>query len=188
MLRTISRFIGYMHHPSGILKRSSPDTKSPTDGPSVKRTFKMPSEAEQNEHGDATHARLDQRSVGLSPNPGPPMDEPSAKYTLETTLKAVPNDLDDDTHARLDKSVLETADYDPSTLPTAGFLLVTIVANSEGKLDPKYENTRNAKALLEEHPGLMGKLKEAWAARSFREIRNLSELSRYDEHQMVFQL
>jgi hypothetical protein len=66
---------------------------------------------------------------------------------------------------------------EPSIIELATFLLATIVSTSEGQLDPQYEKTPNAKALLEKHPELMDKLKKSWAQRSFREIRNLSTLS-----------
>jgi hypothetical protein len=85
-----------------------------------------------------------------------------------------PNELDDETHARLDKEVLETADYEPSNLLPASFLLATIVSNSIGRLDPKYKENPNAKALIQQHPELMDKLMKAWRERTFRDIRNLS--------------
>jgi len=94
----------------------------------------------------------------------------------KTTLEAVPNDLDDATHARLDRLVLDTSDYDPSSLPVAAFFLATIVSYSEDKLNSKYKDTPTVKALFNEHPELMDKLRVAWTARSFKEIRNLSAI------------
>jgi hypothetical protein len=85
----------------------------------------------------------------------------------------VPNDLDDTAHARLDAVVLDAAE-EPSTLPRAIFLLTTIVATSEGRLNPEYIGPTPTKALLERRPELMNKLSDAWSAGEFREIRNLS--------------
>src|SRR5277367_4172438 len=98
------------------------------------------------------------------------MDEPF------NPLELVPNDLDDATHARLDKVVFMVADDEPSMLSLAAFLLVTIVSTSEGLLDAKYEKTPAAVVLLQEHPALKEKLMQAWTARTFRDIRNMSAI------------
>ena len=107
------------------------------------------------------------------------MDELSAKRTLGTT-----NDLDDDAHRHQDELVLDILDfYDSGYLGATIQLLTTIVSSSEGKLDPKFKEVAEVKALFQEHPELVKKLEEAWAARSFKEIRNLSALS-YSEDQL----
>ena len=108
------------------------------------------------------------------------MDELSAKRTLGTT-----NDLDDDAHRHQDKLVLDDIlDFDDSGYSGAfglAILLTTIVSSSEGKLDSKFEKVAEVKALFREHPELAEKLEEAWAARSFKEIRNLSALSYFED-------
>jgi hypothetical protein len=104
------------------------------------------------------------------------MDERSAKRTLKTTLESVHDDLDDAAHARQDEEVLKTIGDDPFI---ATMLLATIVASSEQQLNPKYRKTPNAKALLLEHPELADKLKVAWVAKKFKEIRNLGLISAF---------
>jgi hypothetical protein len=54
------------------------------------------------------------------------------------------------------------------------FLLSSIVSNSEGRLDPKYENIKAAQELLQYHPELKEGLKSAWMRGKFERIRNLS--------------
>lgn len=103
--------------------------------------------------------------------------EPYVERSPVANLESVPDDLDDTTHARLDEAVFRVADDEPSIPSLAAFLLATIVSTSEGKLDPQYEKTPKAKVLIDEHPELMDKLKEAWLAKSFKEIRNLSTIS-----------
>ena len=103
---------------------------------------------------------------------------PAIKRALET-LEREPDGLDDATHARLDKAVLDTTGDYPF-FPLYPFflhsLLATIVSTSEGMLDPKYEKTPEAKALLREHPQLEAELKKAWEQepKSFKDVRNLS--------------
>jgi hypothetical protein len=111
--------------------------------------------------------------------------EPSADRPPGATLDTVPDDLDDATHVRLDAEVLKT---NPATLAAilsssddrvalvslTSFLLATIASTSEGRLDPKYEKTPAAMALVQEHPELMSMLKKAWITGSFKDIRNLS--------------
>ena len=73
----------------------------------------------------------------------------------------------------MDDAVLEWFDSEDETFH-AILLLSAIVSTSEGKLDVKYDMPLNAKALLQEHPSLRDKLKEAWEAKTFRDIRRLS--------------
>ena len=72
-----------------------------------------------------------------------------------------------------DKDVLDMAGRAPFYFGLLS-LLTIIVSKSEGYLDPKYEKTLDATALIEGHPELIGRLEEAWKARSFKDIRNLS--------------
>jgi hypothetical protein len=107
----------------------------------------------------------------------PSIHEPSAKRAQVVTLQVVPDDLSDATHAIMDEAVLDVVEEQPVNLGRATFLLATIVSSSQGRLDAKYRETPAAKALLQEHPALMEKLTEAWAAGTFRQIRNLSSLT-----------
>jgi len=92
-------------------------------------------------------------------------------------LKVVLNTLDDAAHARLDVEVFQATKYDPSNNLAASILLNAITSTSKGLLDPKYAHGQKALALLEEYPELMDKLQVAWAANSFKEIRNLGVIS-----------
>ena len=95
------------------------------------------------------------------------MGQPSSRrQKLEMSLELVADDLDGATHARLDAAVLETADYDPSTLPLASFLLATIVSTSDGRLDSRYGENPKAKALLQGHLDLMNMLNVVWRDKS----------------------
>ena len=129
---------------------------------SVKRPRETTFEMALDDIDDAAHTRF-----------GPPTGEPSAKCTRETTLEMVPNELDDDTHARLDTAVDLVAE-EPSNLKRAGFLLISIASNSEGRLNNEYTNVNSAQALLKGYPELIDKLRVAWSAGKFKEIRNLS--------------
>src|SRR5277367_2191793 len=93
-----------------------------------------------------------------------PIHAPSAKRT-QTTLETVLGDHDDAAHARMDDAVFEIFEDEP-TCPFT--LLATIVSTSEGNFDPKYEKIPNAKALLQEFPGLLDKLRDAWKGITFR--------------------
>jgi hypothetical protein len=104
----------------------------------------------------------------------PPMNEPLSKRT-PTILESVPDDFDDTTHQRMDHDVLDLLS-DGSFIPF--LLLATIASNSDDRLDSKYKDTANAKALIEKHPQLRGMLQDAWEAKSFKDLRNLSALSR----------
>jgi hypothetical protein len=86
------------------------------------------------------------------------------------SLEFVRDDLGDATHAVQDKIVLQTADYNPSSLPLTTLLLSMIVSTSEETLDPKHKEIPNAKALLQEHPALVERLRGAWRDRTFKEI------------------
>ena len=99
-------------------------------------------------------------------------DEPSAKRR-QTTLETVTNDLDDTIHDHLDTLVLKACGSDPiETRRDFVLLLEKIISKSQGKLDQKYEG-KVARALIEDHPELKRKLKEAWNNKSFKDIRNL---------------
>ena len=107
--------------------------------------------------------------------------EPSAKRPRvpPTPLETVHNDLDDATHARLDTLVLKTCKEPVESVLAAAFLLPTIVWNSEGRLDPKYSQAANARALIEENLELVDMLRDAWNDKSFKQIRNLSAITTF---------
>ena len=114
------------------------------------------------------------RKRPISQTDKPVMDHSSPqKRPLEITLERVADNLHDATHVRLDKLVLGIVDDDTYS---ALVLLITIVQNSEGKLDSRYSNVSQAKALLREHPALTDALEKAWGQKSFKDIRNLSML------------
>jgi hypothetical protein len=122
---------------------------------------------------------MDESSVGLkrsSSEMEPPIHEPPTKRTQVMTLEVVQDDFDDATHASMDDAVLNVVE-EPVNLSRATFLLATIVWSSHGRLDAKYTEPPAAMVLLQEHPALRKKLTEAWAARTFRQIRNLSSLT-----------
>jgi len=98
------------------------------------------------------------------------VDQPSTK------LEIVADDRDEATHLSMDQTVLLDIGGDPHE-QRLSVLLHTIVANSNGKLNPKYEMKTAAVALLAEHPELRIELMQAWGARSFKNIRNLSMCS-----------
>jgi hypothetical protein len=93
-------------------------------------------------------------------------------------LETVHNDIPKATHANMDEKVLATDD-EPSTMASAAFLLITIVQESEGKLDPQYGGNSNARDLLQRHSDLFEMLKVAWRKKSFREIRELRKRSSF---------
>jgi hypothetical protein len=128
------------------------------------------------------------RSRSLTRQAQPSVDEPAAtRRKLQMDLGAVTNTLSEDAHGRMDREVfgtaalfetlLEKAGDDPNFLSAAAFLLATIVSTSKPLLDPKYGETQNAKALLEEHPNLAEKLRVAWKDGTFKGIRNLSAVN-----------
>ena len=92
---------------------------------------------------------------------------------MDITLESVSNVLDHSTHAELDKAVFKSC-LEPSNLPLAVHLLLHIVMQSQGTLDTKYRYIEHAQALLDERADLRQKLRDAWSAGSFKEIRNLS--------------
>src|SRR5271154_5440014 len=98
----------------------------------------------------------------------------TARRRMDTPLDLVSDNLDADAHARMDQAVLEYFQDEPLANTT---LLATIVSTSEG-LNPEYEKTQNAKALLKEHPKLADMLRVAWDQKTFREIRNLGAFAR----------
>jgi hypothetical protein len=71
------------------------------------------------------------------------------------------------------KAVLLEAGGDPDE-QRLSVLLRCIVGLSNGKLNLKYEQRTAGVTLLADHPELRVKLMQAWGARSFKEIRNLS--------------
>ena len=88
-------------------------------------------------------------------------------------LEFVGDDLGDATHAVRDEIVLITI----HSVSLSQLLLVMIVPISEETPDLKYKEIPNAKALLQEHPTLIERLRGAWRDRTFKEIRNLSKIS-----------
>ena len=101
------------------------------------------------------------------------MDEPSAtrrKMILDVAVNVLP----DATHALMDAEVIEVTQESPGS---SVLLLATIVSTSEGLLNPKYGQPQNARALLNDQPELVEKLRLAWNDKTFKEIRNLSEIS-----------
>ena len=99
----------------------------------------------------------------------------SVQPTMDMTLESVYNVLDH-IHAELDKMVFKSC-MKPSNRPLAEHLLSNIVLQSQGTLDAKYTNMWHVQALLHERADLWQKLKDAWSAGSFKEIRNLSGIS-----------
>jgi hypothetical protein len=131
--------------------------------------------------GDADHIMLD-AGLGESVQGAkakPRTYEPYVECSPVGNLETCPDELNDAAHARLDEAILRRADDEPSTLFRAVYLLSTIVSTSEGQLDLQYENALKAKALISEHPKLIDMLKEAWEARAFKGIRNLSAISTF---------
>jgi hypothetical protein len=109
---------------------------------------------------------------------------PTNRRRLTMSLETESNDLSDADHTRLDKLVLNIV----NTYYAPPFLLATIVEKSEGKLNPKYKANGTASALLNEHPDLRGELDIAWEAKSFKNIRNLSESSSLLLRTMAYKL
>jgi len=104
----------------------------------------------------------------------PTIDEPPTKRILQRTLESVPDDLDNDS---LDKAVLATWSYDtePFKRSLAAILLITIVSTCGTTLNRYYQDLTNAEELIKMHPQLIEMLEEAWGAKTFRKIRNLSK-------------
>jgi hypothetical protein len=85
-------------------------------------------------------------------------------------LDSVPVALNDNDHTRLDRLVLDRnalPDYPPA-------LLALVVMDSDGMLDQRYRDILVADKLLAEHPELWDRIKTAYAAQSFKDIRTLS--------------
>jgi hypothetical protein len=91
----------------------------------------------------------------------------SAKRALRTTLETVPNDIAD--HAALDKDVLGLfpSDLDVQSVQSAWPLLYSVMSSPRGLFNTDYQTPLRAMELLE-------MLKQALAAGTFQEIRNLS--------------
>jgi hypothetical protein len=90
------------------------------------------------------------------------------------SLKSVSDTLSDEAHAAMDKAVLKTI---KSSLPDGYYLLMVIVAYSDGLLDQKYQFMSNSDALIDGNPQLDQMLQVAWRKRQFRAIRNLGTIS-----------
>ena len=96
-------------------------------------------------------------------------------------LKTLPDRFDVSTHHELDRAVyieaVEGVLGDVSDLSTNpiyyGALLNAIVENSNGDLDTKYLNMRQANKLVNTYGELRDMLDSAWTNKSYREIRNL---------------
>ena len=112
----------------------------------------------------------------LNPHTESSVDErPATRLRTNMPLETAANVLDDATHTRLDKALL--AEFHVRGLPPgiwgAYNLLNFIALNSEGCVDAKYEGPP-AMALVEGNLDLRTELLEAWEAKSFKRIRNLS--------------
>jgi len=118
-----------------------------------------------------THSK---RSAVESPDESPPLTR--TQQDMSQFFEFVADDLDDAAHRRMDEELIQYCSS-PSTLNAAASLLSIIVALSNGRLESKYLNPREAHALLEAHPALLELLREAWDSKTFRAIRNLSKLS-----------
>ena len=96
---------------------------------------------------------------------------PPSTMPLETTVDI----LDDATHDRLDKKVIASIGEGGPTPGIFGawHLFLCIAVNSEGCIDLK-STEHTAMALLEQHPDLQTEVWQAWEAKSFKHIRNLS--------------
>jgi len=85
--------------------------------------------------------------------------------------------LDDGTHTRWVNDVFEICDKicdkEPSRIQDLLLFLRMIISTSEGRLNPKFLQTREVKNLFEKHPELVEKLRVAWKDRTLREISNL---------------
>ena len=84
-------------------------------------------------------------------------------------LNSVSVALDDNDHTRLDRLILvrdALPDYPPMQL-------MLIVGNSDGMLDQRYLNIKEVDKLLEKYPELQDRIKTAYEAQSFKDIRTL---------------
>jgi hypothetical protein len=91
-------------------------------------------------------------------------------------IQSVANILDHEIHTQLGEAVRNQCHgIEPSAM--AIFLLATIVSNSQETLDTINREIMHAGSLLEEHGDMWTKLKEAWDAQLFKEIRNMSAIS-----------
>ena len=88
------------------------------------------------------------------------------------SLKSVPNSLSDEAHTTMGSAVVKAI----KKPPPEDYLLMTIVAHSDGLLHPKYNDIRHATALVENNQQLAEMLATAWEKRQFRDIRNLGAL------------
>jgi hypothetical protein len=95
---------------------------------------------------------------------------------VSASLETVANDLDDATHSSMDEAVLVDSGSDPNE-QRLSLLLFLIVVTSNGKLDEQLQSFSARTSLLANHPELRDKLMQAWEARSFKKIRNLSMCS-----------
>ena len=85
-------------------------------------------------------------------------------------LNSVPAAFDDDEHTRLDKLVFDMA---PQEYPGPMIALGMMVKDSDGTLDPRYQNIMEVADFLRAHPELQDKIESAYAKRSFKDIRSL---------------
>jgi len=84
------------------------------------------------------------------------------------SLNSVAVALDDNDLTRLDRPVLNLPPDSPPTL-----VLMMIIKNSDRTLDQRYLHFTEADKLLTEYPELQDRIKTAFAAHSFRDIRTL---------------
>jgi hypothetical protein len=95
-------------------------------------------------------------------------------------LEPASNVLDDATHVELDGEILNLKstsyllELSALQLCDLALLLGTITSWSSGCIDPKYKYTQDAMGLIQENEDLRVALAEAFKAKSFKSIRNLS--------------
>ena len=94
-------------------------------------------------------------------------------------LKTLPDRFDAATHRELDSVVQKSVNNDLGDVSDVNsglqhsVLLIAIIENSNGDLDPTYLSFPRAKKLINTHGELREMLDSAWKNKSYREIRNL---------------
>ena len=108
-----------------------------------------------------------ERDFGVHLTPSRMDEQPFANLEID--------DLDDATHSSMDEAVLADTGSDPNEQRLS--LLLRCIVGYCAQLDQEYLKPSAAVTLLTDHPELGGMLLQAWEARSFKEIRNLSMCS-----------
>ena len=94
-------------------------------------------------------------------------------------LKTLPDRFDAATHHELDRAVDQAVEEDLGSASVLSSnlqyyaLLYAIIGRSNGDLDSKYLDLKQAKKLINTHGELREMLDSAWKNKSYREIRNL---------------